>query len=272
MESVLRVSQLDACELDENIAAILQHQFLEIFRIIESAHIHQLRPELEAFVRFLVWKFSLQTANSTFGQRMLSLTYITEKSKPLTFFQNGGLFISFILVEWLRERCGWLITKFPGLFAVQRLLDYSTTALKTLSLLNFVVFLVQGHYPTLKERILGLTMASTSPQSIQEISHSYLTREILWHGFSEFVFFLLPHLNIFSLRNWARRVLKTSAPSDPNQCSFCETPPTLPHFSDCGHLYCYYCLRANLMPDTKFPCYVCNKVVSTCTPASEATS
>lgn len=272
-EAVLRVNQLDACELDDSISDILQHQFLEVFRPFQSLLIHQFGPELKAFVRFLIWRFSISSnGRSTFGQSMLSLAYYSDGSGNLSAVHKSGLFVSIVMMEWLQERSEWLISRFPHLSSLQRVLDYSTAAVKTSLLFNFVLFLISGRYPTLKERLLGLRMVPTSPHFIQQVSHSYLTREILWHGFSEFVFFILPHFNLFSLWNWVRRVSYLKTALDNRLCAFCEGLPTLPHLSSCGHMYCYYCLKANLQADSQYPCCVCNQVVHSCTPAAEALS
>lgn len=272
-EAVLRVNQLDACELDDSISEILQHQFVAVFRPFQSIFIHQFGPELKAFVRFLLWRFSISTnGRSTFGQSMLSLSYDNGGSGNLSVIQRSGLFVAMVMMEWLQERSEWLVSKFPQLSSLQRVLDYSTTTVKTLSLFNFVLFLISGHYPSLKERLLGLRMVPTSPQFIHQPSHSYLTREILWHGFSEFVFFILPHFNLFSLWNWVRRVSNAKTTTDNKLCAFCEGLPTQAHLSSCGHMYCYYCLQANLQADPKYPCCVCNEIVHSCTPAAEALS
>ena len=273
-EAVLRVNQLDACELDDTITAVLQHQFLEVFRPLQSLLIHQIRPELKAFIRFLLWKFSISSndgnGGATFGQRMLSLTYVSESSRSVTAVDRGKLFVAMVMADWMQERSEWLVSKLPCLSPLQQVLDYSAAAVKALSLLNFVLFLVSGYYPTLKERVFGLRIVPTAPQLIHQVSHNYLTREILWHGFSELVFFILPHFNLFSLWNWIRTVGGIKAAVDNTRCAFCEAPPTLPHLSSCGHLYCYYCLQANLQADPGYPCCVCNQAILSCTPAVEA--
>lgn len=268
-EIVLRVNQLDACELDDNIADVLQHHFLEIFRPLQSIRIDQVKPELKALIRYVLWNFSLSNGSSTFGQRMLSLVYASSNSsRTLSSMQRLGLFYCFVLSEWVMERGDWLLCKLPGDTPLH-LLRHSLTAVKTLSLINFMVFLVRGCYPSLKERLLRLQMLPTTPQTLHTVNHSYLTREILWHGFSEFMFFVLPHFNLFTLRNLLRRVCNAKISTDNRLCSFCEGLPTAPHISDCGHLYCYYCLSANLIADSNFPCCVCNQSVKTITPASE---
>jgi peroxin-2 len=268
-ETVLRVNQLDACELDDTISDVLQHHFLEIFRPLQSVRIDQMKPELKALMRCVLWNFSLGSGSGTFGQRMLSLVYVTRNnSSTLSSIQRIGLFYSFVLSEWVVERGDGILWKLPGNVSV-RLLHHGQLAVKALSLINFMVFLVQGCYPTLKERLLGLHILPTSPQTLRTISHRYLTREILWHGFSEFMFFVLPHFNLFTLWNMLRRVCNAKASTDNKLCSFCEGLPTVPHISDCGHLYCYYCLSANLLADSNFPCSMCNQLVKTITPASE---
>lgn len=266
-ESVLRVNQLDACELDENIADILQHQFMQIFTPLDSVRIHQFEPELKAIVRFLLWKFSLSAESSSFAQRMLNLTYANGTGQ-LTPFQRGGLFFSLVIAEWLLERCDWIMTKLPSLAPLQQTFTHGMTALKLLSLLNFTVFLIQGCYPTLKERLLALKIAPTHPQSLRDVSHSYMTREILWHGFSEFLFFVLPHFNLFAL--WNRIKQMCTAPAlNHSLCAFCEAPPTMPHLSSCGHTYCYYCLSANMKADPNYSCVICSDKVHSYTPTSE---
>jgi len=53
--------------------------------------------------------------------------------------------------------------------------------LKAASFLNFLLFLQQGKYPTLTQRLLSLSQESTRKRNIE---YTYMTRELLWHGFS----------------------------------------------------------------------------------------
>lgn len=271
MEEVLRVDQLDACELDDSIADILQYHFLEILRPLQSITIDRFKPELKALIRFLLWKFSLSRDSSTFGQRMLNLTYAAKNSESLSSVQKGGLLFYFVFAEWAMDRSDFLLRPLPGAIH-SALVRLCSSAVKTFSLINFVIFLMHGCYPTPKERLLRLQMVPTRPQTLRAVSHAYLSREILWHGFSEFLFFILPHFNLFALRNVIRRLWNTGISETYKVCSFCEDSPTFPHISDCGHLYCYYCLSANLKADSSFPCCVCSQAVRTMTPASETIS
>ena len=285
-EKVLRVNQLDAGELDEALSDVLQHQFLSIFETLPSSRILHLKPELKALVRALVWKYSIYASGRTFGQQMLALNYSLKEGHalPLASQHKYLLFVSMVLVEWLQDRTDlliqWIFPIRPS--HLQKILNWVFTITNTLSLLNFIVFLLVGRFPTLKERILSLWMTPERPQMLRGMSYEYMNREILWHGFSEFIFFVLPQFNVFALRNWFRRELHSWTgkradheaitlalkPADFASCAFCEQSPTMPLVTKCGHVYCYYCLRANCLADNSFPCNVCHSPVKESLPAA----
>ena len=273
-EKVLRVSQLDASELDEELSEILQDQFVGLFKLFPSVQQFWLKPELRALVRFLIWKYSVQTHGQSFGQRMMGLTYSlgADQLSPISFKQKAALFLFMVGAEWLQERLEAIckLLRLPVRSSVlQRTLNWILALLKFLSLGNFVMFLLRGCFPTLKERVLGLRMLPDRPQTLRQMSYEYMNREILWHGFSEFLFFVLPHFNVFAMKNWLRRYITSGgdgsvSPGAGGQtaCVFCESPPTMPQTADCGHVYCYYCLRANCLADSHFPCSACGSLLS----------
>ena len=270
MEVVLRVNQLDACELDVNLVDILQHQLLGALRPLQSSQFLKYLPELKTLLRLLVWRFSLYDHNNTLGQELLDLKYSSSNGQEthLSLFQRGGLFVATVLAEWMLDRADTLTACCPRSLHAQQVLAWMTAVMRTLSLFNFILFLIGGQYPTLKERLFCLGMLPKRPQALREVNHKYLTREILWHGFSEFIFFILPHFNFFSLHNIVRRT-SGSKSTNSNCCTLCKALPILPHLSDCGHIYCYYCLKSNLIADSNFPCPACNDVATACIPISE---
>lgn len=273
MEKVLRVSQLDSTELDDDLLSVLQEQLLGVFKVLPSTRPLQFKPELRAALKVLLWWYSVRNSGRTFGQDMLDVQYCTcnDVRRPATAGKKLGLLLLSVGVEWAGERFHALGSALaPGLRPgqLQSLLGWITAAVNLLSLLNFTLFLLRGHYPTLLDRLLGLQLAPTKPQTLRTLSYGFMNQEILWHGFSEFVFFVLPRLNLFAVRNWLRRVAMSlsatpvTVPADFSRCAFCEHPPTLPQLSACGHVYCYYCLRANCMADSSFPCCACGHVLA----------
>lgn len=67
----------------------------------------------------------------------------------------------------------------------------------------------------------------------------------------EFVFFFLPLVNIHKLKNMIVRRFSSPATRDKqpsikvacHECGICSEPPTAPHQGQCGHVFCYYCVK-----------------------------
>lgn len=74
------------------------------------------------------------------------------------------------------------------------------------SFASFLVFLFNGRYRTLLDRILRLRLASPTNQASREVSFEYLNRQLVWHAFTEFLLFLLPLVGISRWRRWLSRV------------------------------------------------------------------
>lgn len=258
----MRVTQLDAAELDDELLSVLQEQLLAVFKVLPTASL-QFKPELRAALKTFLWWTSVRVSGQTFGQRMLDIQYSTQTTGcNLTSRHKWSLLLLSVCLEWLRERAHFLMPLF-GLhltpWRLDHLLGYLSAAVSTLSLLNFTVFLLRGSHPTLLERLAGVVASSSKPQVLRGLTFDLMNREILWHGFSEFLFFILPHLNTFALRNWLRRVCLPPTPTltNPTLCAVCEEPPTMAQTASCGHVYCYYCLQANCMADSNFSCSLC---------------
>lgn len=272
-EKVLRVNQLDATELDEELTEILQQQFINLFRSVPSlSWTARIKPELRAVVRLLIWTWSVQRTGSTFGQAMMQLRYsqTTDRDAPLPMRQKWLLLAAMVGGEWLLDRLeeGLPILLWTTLHS-ERMLVFVKSILQTANLLNFCLFLLKGEFPTLKDRSFSLSMLPTKRQTLRRLSYDLMNREIIWYGFGEFLFFILPHLNLFAIKNLINRVILPqtgihATPSLANQqtCVVCKSLPIMPHVSNCGHLYCYYCIAANVAMDVRYPCSICGQLVA----------
>ena len=137
--------------------------------------------------------------------------------------------------------------------------------LKALTLGNMLAFLLFARYTSILERFWGLSMVATK-QLPRQTSYAYLTRELLWHGFSEFITFVLPLVRSAPARRLASRLrgvlsMPTAAPSTSNHCRICDQLPVSPHATACGHVFCYYCIASNCAADSQFPCPICRVCV-----------
>ncbi|XP_073246822.1 peroxisome biogenesis factor 2-like [Porites lutea] len=286
-QRVLRVNQLDAAQLDEEIIHLLRTQLNRAFQYFEAGVLTKYEAELNAVLRFLVWRFSVYNCEATVGQIMLNMKY-SSTGHSLSLLQK--LFVGFCVVgvPYIRERSTEIrrITdKVSDFNFIWTCIYAGEKLLHVLSVLNFLVFLQRGKYPSILERILGIHPVFAQRQSVRQVSFEFMTRELLWHGFAEFVFFLLPLINVPKLKNmivrqFSRPVSLDKQPSIKvacHECAICNEPPTSPHQGQCGHVFCYYCIKANSLADSSFPCPLCGVAVGDditpveCTVALEVT-
>ena len=122
----------------------------------------------------------------------------------------------------------------------------------------------------------------------RHVSFDLMNRQLLWHGFSEFVFFILPLVNIARLKNFIVRIffsiaappsasstintttsntrLKRTRPHPrdnlPPACLICDSSRiNRPYMTSCMHVFCYYCIQSNVMADPFYPCPCCGESV-----------
>lgn len=264
----LRVSQLDASELDSEVVHIVKAQLNKLFKYHKSNILVTYDPEVSALIKTLIWRFTIYAHDSTIGQQILNLKYSGSEGHSSWMSRRQKILYGLILIvcPWLRERAETLAS-FVGLSKYQakirKVLRWLDISLKLAAVWNFLVFLQRGMYQTITERLLGIQAMFPSRQGIRQVSFEYMTRELLWHGFSEFLFFTLPLVNFQRVKNFVRRHV-LNRHEDPAldglrvmECAVCEDVPTNPQEIGCPHLFCYYCVQSNYKADPGFSCPRC---------------
>ncbi|XP_077410627.1 peroxisome biogenesis factor 2 [Vanacampus margaritifer] len=266
---VLRISQLDALELDSALEHLLWTQFSHCFQNFRPGLLTPLEPELKALLQLLVWRFTLYPDGTTVGQSLLSLRYHNTLSssnlyKPLSHRQKLALFLLTVGPHWLKERshnlrlCLGLTSGGPVSEGFQKAFRNSLTIIsgvaRIASLVNFLVFLKKGHHPVLAERIIGAQAVFSKPNVTRDIAYQYMNRELLWHGFAEFLIFLLPLINTSKLKATIYSIVlggdRNGVVGGPDkggawqECALCGEWPTMPHTVGCPHVFCYYCIKS----------------------------
>nr|XP_022342050.1 peroxisome biogenesis factor 2-like [Crassostrea virginica] len=264
----LRVSQLDAAELDGEVVHIIKAQLNKLFKYHKSNILVTYDPEVSALIKTLIWRFSIYAHDSTIGQQILNLKYSGADPQTSWMSRRQKILYGLILIvcPWLRERADNLV-ELAGLSQyhakVRKLLKWLDIGLKLAAVWNFLVFLQRGVYQTLTERVLGVQATFPDRQGMRQVSFEYMTRELLWHGFSEFLFFTLPLINFQRVKNFVRRhILPRQDDSSQDglrvmECAVCEDVPTNPQEIGCPHLFCYYCIQSNYKADPRFSCPRC---------------
>ncbi|XP_046393297.1 peroxisome biogenesis factor 2 [Ischnura elegans] len=261
---VPRVEQLDAVDLDKEVTGVLKDQLLNIFKFSGNSFLASWEPELELFLKIMIWKFSVMKNYATFGHQLLGLKFggkfNSRKAWLLAFIMFGSKYLQSRSIEIAN-----LTSSRSSKDMVHKTTRYVEVSVHVLNLVNFLIFLRKGLYPTLAYRLLGLTIVPIEPGKSRTIGYSYMTRELLWHGFAELLAFTLPLVNYHYLKRKIGSLIFTKEPVEAMDacldhntlCSLCEEPPILPYKIGCPHIFCYYCIKAQMIADSQFECNVC---------------
>ncbi|XP_025989161.1 peroxisome biogenesis factor 2 isoform X2 [Solenopsis invicta] len=260
---VSRINQIDAAELDTEIYKVLKNQAREIARYCAPGKIDKWQPEVDAILKFFIWKFSLHRGSSTFGQRLLNLHYCNINQKKAVLY----LILS-ILPQYLKNKLTNENLSERGVVAhiLKSLVDWTTNAITLLELVNLLFFLHRGVQPRVIEFLLGLSSQSITTHRPRIIGYSYMTRELLWHGLMELFTIGIPMINFHYLKHTMMRLWRRAEPScrlfpvmnAATKCAYCYEDPILPSHAGCEHLFCYYCLQAHFTAMSVFQCPTCD--------------
>ncbi|XP_048356374.1 peroxisome biogenesis factor 2-like [Sphaerodactylus townsendi] len=269
----LRISQLDALELNKALEQLVWSQFTRCFHGFKPGLLACFEPEVKAFLWGFLWRFTIYSKNATVGQAVLNIQYkndLSQKQNYQTLSKQQKLWYLICTVggQWLEERCYDLFSHRPSesFQKTKSFINLTAGLLKLGELLNFLIFLRKGKFASLTERILGIRSVFCRLRSVRQVGFEYMNRELLWHGFADFLIFLLPLINIHKLKlklfSWSLAVAgcsskESSLAAGSKECRFCGEWPTLPHIVGCSHVFCYYCLKRNYLFDMYFTCPKC---------------
>ncbi|XP_077509692.1 peroxisomal biogenesis factor 2 [Amblyomma americanum] len=268
-----RVSQLDAVELDDELFTLFKNKLTEVFKYAGGNFYPTFEPEVKALLKAVLYGFTVYECGATVGQRLLGLGYFTNGTSlgHITRQQTLALILLGVGLPWLRERGLRLFLQLAPpqqRNKVERGISLTETAIRVASVINFVLFLVRGRYCSLGNRIVGVVSGHAARPMLREVQFDFMNRELLWHGFAEFIGFLLPVINMYPAKNFVsrkllRRKLRPTEPSqrtprDMAQCGICGASPTQPHEIGCKHVFCYYCIASQVTADANYSCPRCN--------------
>ncbi|XP_015113758.1 peroxisome biogenesis factor 2 [Diachasma alloeum] len=262
---VSRINQLDALELDEEIHRIFVARAREISRLFTPGITEKWTPEINAALRSLIFLFSLGTGKSSFGQKLLDLTYV-----DLTRNKSALFFLLSVLPKYLEDKYvdPSRIPVTPRDRIIKKYLEKIINVFSLVSFINLLVFLNRGTQPIILERFLGISSRNIATTRPRTIGYSYMTRELLWHGLMELFTIGLPMINFHYLKRcfvsyFSRRGEKDGGveiiPRMTSQtlCPYCGETPVLPRHAGCHHIYCYYCMSAHFKVAGSFNCVAC---------------
>lgn len=228
--------------------------------------------EVDAALGALLFYLSVYSDGFTYGQTLQNVTFrnaFASRPTPATRWQRVLLGIALVGLPygWHRAKQRALVADDPWW---RRWMHRVETGAKALALVNMAAFLWSGRYPRIWERVFGLRMDHVSPVRTRSVAYEYMNRQLVWQGFTEFLLFAAPLVNVDRLQNFFRRFVAPASPnSGPSQCGICGADPMVrasargvarhltgqqhnPHASEaCGHASCYFCVASKLQEDPK---------------------
>jgi peroxin-2 len=214
-----RVGQVDAELLDDELLDLLKGQFGEGLKYFAGGHLKdEWSAEITLALRTVLFKLTMWDHDATYGAALQNLQYTDARKgslvpAPPTRMQKSlhGLMSVFGKYAWEKWE-KWLVDRddgysepSPQIKRLSRLTSSLSSIHSAAALLSFLVFLFNGRYRTILDRVLRMRLAPPTSHVSREVSFEYLNRQLVWHAFTEFLLFVLPLIGINRWRRWLSR-------------------------------------------------------------------
>jgi peroxin-2 len=215
-----RVGQVDAELLDDELLQLLKGQVGEGLKYFGTHVADSWTAEILLGLRLVLFKLSVWNNDASYGAHLQGLRFTDARStapdrpRPSNWQKAAYGLVTvggrYAWTKWeeyiLAAGEDYTRPQSETLQLASRISEYLGSAHDFASLASFLVFLVNGRYRTLTDRLLRLRLTSTSHSTSREVSFEYLNRQLVWHAFTEFLLFLLP---LVGISRWRRILSRT---------------------------------------------------------------
>ena len=264
---MFRDSQLGSSLFDGEIAGLLSGQLARATSFFSPSLVRSYAPEMKLVLEGALFGFSFLGKDEprvSPGQRLQNVCYEGATKRRLLVLgllnvvlpYAASKFRSHQLEHRWSEADDWRQT-------AERRFGQLEAAVKVATVVNFLLFLFRGRYPSLSDRIAGLKLRLLEPELRgRSVAFDFMNRQLVWKGLTDFLLFFAPLISLSRLQI----AFRTSNPSlKPNECGICGTiPANLPHgASECRHKSCYFCIAQKIEEaQGSFPCPKCGQSVT----------
>ncbi|CDR99750.1 hypothetical protein [Sporisorium scitamineum] len=208
---IQRVNQLDAELLDRQLAELLLDPVKKALGSIRSTLPSDLEPELLLLLKLALFKFSIVDREASYGSMLQNLKYRNEwahrgalqstaRDQPLSRLQLAlypllTIVAPYAASKWQDHMTSLSYSHMPNndpRRLLWKLTDASQRVWSAVVLANFAVFLADGKFRSVADRLLGMRLTYAQRTMNRNVSFEFLNRQLVWHAFTEFLLFLLP--------------------------------------------------------------------------------
>lgn len=266
---VLRVIQLDTSELDVELLNQSKQLLDDCFKYIQIKFLNKYKHEANLLIKCLIWHYTFNKTNQTIGQSIFNWSYKSNNSsKSISNTLIKYFHLLFYCFDYdTNENIGdfKLLNHLIEKLKMNSIFNAFLIIIKFMKLINYLLFLYNGNYLYLFERILRLKAIYSEEQELREVDDStneYTERELIWQSY----FVLIKLLNsLFNLKTrFISRLLsiKQQKKEDDERdvenetdkiykCKLCDDKSLTNcyKFKNCHlkHTYCYYCIKSNVL-------------------------
>ena len=272
----LRVNQIDALYLDNELTLSLRSQFVRIFKYLPMDFVMRYEIEIDYFIQSAIYYFSIYKDRRLNGDKLQNIQF----GKKLTIKQKAFYFLFTIVMPYLFKK--WMRYMDDHGFQendendikhkIYALCIKLSIFLRIISLIHLILFLFDGKYRSVISRILRIKMKYINPSLPRLVSFDFMNQQIVWNEISNFLLFVLPLINFHKISFLIKqqmnnikllfqaqkvhdaadkdKTLEEEKKESNRQCLICGLSPiTIPCKANCSgqHLFCYYCLSASLL-------------------------
>jgi len=213
-----RVGQVDAELLDEELLELLKAQVGEALKYYDHHLLDEWSAEILLALRAVLFKLSIWDHDASYGAALQNLRYTDARDEFIThsppksmqkvlygIFSVGGRYAWTKWEDYLLDAESGYEEPSQIIRTLLRLSSLVSTTHDLAAFASLLIFLSNGRYRTILDRVLRLRLAPTTNQVSREVSFEYLNRQLVWHAFTEFLLFLLPLVGISRWRRWVAR-------------------------------------------------------------------
>ncbi|PFH52844.1 hypothetical protein AMATHDRAFT_139077 [Amanita thiersii Skay4041] len=220
---IIRVGQLDAELLDQELVQLLQEPFSRALSHISTSLQSRYEHELSLFMQLILYKMSVWNTGASYGAKLQDLHYVVATpSEGVSSFPRLPRRILLlhcsltVFIPYFHNRIrtyalshSW--SDAPSSDRRRKFWNFLITLESThtlFGLINFIAFLWNGRHRTLVDRLLGMQLVPSRKLVRRDVSYEFMNRQMVWHAFTEFLIFLLPLINARAIR---RRILRLTS-------------------------------------------------------------
>ncbi|GJD02875.1 pex2/pex12 amino terminal region [Colletotrichum higginsianum] len=290
-----RVGQVDAELLDDELLELLRGQVGDAVKYFAGGHLKDdWSAEILLALRAILFKLTVWDNDATYGAALQNLKYTDARTNgsalvPPSKWQKSLYGLTTVLGKygwekwenWLLEHDdGYSDDSNPRLQRMSRITSRITTLHAGAAFVSFLVFLLQGRYRTLLDRVLRMRLAPPTSQEVDLADMAQDERDHYHEGDDEKTtngeLGFLPERTCAicyqdqnALASTETEIMAAAASS--GVIGSAQTDITNPYETiPCGCLYCFVCLATRLEREEGegWTCLRCGELVKECKPWS----